>query len=137
MNLRILLLKTEKLSGFLIWGSRLFHSVIVDGKKELLKIFVLTRGILCIFRVVYNKRLVRIKLNRYLGFSFSKTLYKKGKAFYTSVYLVGTPTPSLYRFFSSDVPLIAPVKASHALYWKGSSFSLNGLLKAWSYKTLP
>ena len=129
MNLRILLLKTEKLSGFLIWGSRLFHSVIVDGKKEFLKIFVLTRGILCVFRVVYNKRLV--------GFSFSKTLYKKGKAFYTSVYLVGTPTPILYRFFSSDVPLIAPVKARHALYWKVSSFSLNELLKAWSYKTSP
>ena len=37
MNLRILLLKTKKLSDFLRWGSRLFHSIIPDGKKEFLK----------------------------------------------------------------------------------------------------
>ena len=71
MNLRILVLKTDKFSD-----SRLFHLIMVDGKKEFLKklCFVLTSGILCIFRAEYNERLVGIKLNRYLGFSFSKTL---------------------------------------------------------------
>ena len=46
MNLRILLLKTEKFSGFLRLGSRLFHSIIVDAKKRFLKklCFMLTRG---------------------------------------------------------------------------------------------
>ena len=55
MNLRILLLKTEKFSGFLRLGSRLFHSIIVDAKKRFLKklCFMLTRGILCTFRVEY------------------------------------------------------------------------------------
>ena len=55
MNLRILLLKTEKFSGFLRLGSRLFHSITVDAKKRFLKklCFMLTRGILCTFRVEY------------------------------------------------------------------------------------
>ena len=55
MNLRILLLKTEKFLGFLRLGSRLFHSIIVDGKKRFLKklCFMLTREILCTFRVEY------------------------------------------------------------------------------------
>ena len=76
MNLRILLLKTEKFSGFLRLGSRLFHSIIVDGKKRLLKVvFYINKGdIMYISSRVYFERLVGIKLDRYLGFSFSKTL---------------------------------------------------------------
>ena len=98
-SLRILLLKPEKSSDFLRWGSRLFHSVMVDEKKKFLKklCFVLTRGILYIFRVEYNEHLVEIKLTRYLGFSFSRS-YKKGKAFYTSIDLAVTPIPILDRF---------------------------------------
>ena len=71
MNLRILVLKTDKFSD-----SRLFHLIMVDGKKEFLKklCFVLTRRILCIFRVEYNERLVGIKLNGYFVFSLSKIL---------------------------------------------------------------
>ena len=93
MNLRILLLRTKKSSDFLRWGPSLSHSIMVDGKKEFLKklcfiFFVFYKkflqGILWIFRVEYNEHLVGIKLNRYLGFSFSKTL-QKSKAFYTSV----------------------------------------------------
>ena len=34
MNLRILILKTDKLSAFLGPGSSLFHSMIVDGQNE-------------------------------------------------------------------------------------------------------
>ena len=87
MNLRILLLRTKK-SDFLRWGPSLSHSIMVDGKKEFLKklcfIKSFYKGILWIFRVEYNEHLVGIKLNRYLGFSFSKTL-QKSKAFYTSV----------------------------------------------------
>ena len=37
MNLRILVLKTEKLPDFLKRGSKLFHSVMVDVKTEFLK----------------------------------------------------------------------------------------------------
>ena len=37
MNFRILLLKILMLLDFLICGSRLFHSFIVEGKKEFLK----------------------------------------------------------------------------------------------------
>ena len=74
MKLKILLLKTENFSDFLRQGSKLFHSIMVDRKKEFLKklCFVLRKGMLCIFRVEYNERLVGIKLNRYLGFLFSK-----------------------------------------------------------------
>ena len=63
MNLRSLLLKTRKLSDFLRWRSKLFHSVMVDGKKELLKklSFVFGRGMLRTFRVEYNELLVGIK----------------------------------------------------------------------------
>ena len=37
MNLRILVLKTEKLSDFPRRGSQLFNSITVDRKKEFLK----------------------------------------------------------------------------------------------------
>ena len=37
MNVRILILKSDKLSAFLKPGSNLFHSIIVDGKNEFLK----------------------------------------------------------------------------------------------------
>ena len=48
----------------------------VDGKKRVFEkvVFRVNKGDICIFRVEYNERLVGIKLNRYLGFSFSKTL---------------------------------------------------------------
>ena len=37
MNLRMLVLKSDKLSAFLRPGSNLFHSMIVDGKNGFLK----------------------------------------------------------------------------------------------------
>ena len=76
----------------------------VNGKKELLKLcFVLRRGMLCIFWVEYNKRLVEIKLNRYLGFSFAKIL-KKGKVFYISVISKGLQPQFLTDFFFWRTP---------------------------------
>ena len=55
MNFRILLLKILMLLDFLICGSRLFHSFIVEGKKEFLKksCFVQSWGIFSEFRTQY------------------------------------------------------------------------------------
>ena len=51
---RILFLKILKLLEFLMLWSSLLHSIIVDGKKQLLKklCLVLKKGILCIFLVI-------------------------------------------------------------------------------------
>ena len=67
MNLRILVLKSGKLTAFLRPGSNLFYSMIVDGKNEFLKElwFVLRRGMFSAFLVGYNVRLTGIKLKRY------------------------------------------------------------------------
>ena len=66
MNLRILILKTDKLSAFLRPGSNLFHSMIVDGKNKFFKKlwFVLKRGMFGAFCVGYNVHLAGIKLKR-------------------------------------------------------------------------
>ena len=55
MNFKILLLKILMLLDFLICGSRLFHSFIVEGKKEFLKksCFVRSWGIFSEFREKY------------------------------------------------------------------------------------
>ena len=51
MSLRMLVLKSDKLSAFLRPGSSLFHSIIVDGKNKFLKKlwFVLRRGMFSAF----------------------------------------------------------------------------------------
>ena len=76
MNLRMLVLKSDKLSAFLRPESSLFHSMIVDGKNEFLKKlwFALRRGMFSAFLVGYNVGLTGIKLKRYRGCSFFKTL---------------------------------------------------------------
>ena len=76
MNLRMLVLKSDKLSAFLRPGSSLFHSMIVDGKNEFLKKlwFALRRGIFSAFLVGYNVGLTGIKLKKYQGCSLFKTL---------------------------------------------------------------
>ena len=67
MSLRMLVLKSDKLSAFLRPGSSLFHSIIVDGKNKFLKKlwFVLRRGMFSAFLVGYNVGLTGIKLKRY------------------------------------------------------------------------
>ena len=59
MKLSIFSLKTEILLEFLRLGSKLFHSIIADGKKEFLKkfCFVLIRGILLSVLVAYDVHL--------------------------------------------------------------------------------
>ena len=63
MNLRMFVLKSDKLSAFLRPGSSLFHSTIVDGKNELFKKFrfVLRMGMFNAVLVGYNVGLTRIK----------------------------------------------------------------------------
>ena len=63
MNLRMLVLKSDKLSAFLRPGPSLFHSRIVDGKNEFLKKlwFALRKGIFSAFLVGYNVGLTGIK----------------------------------------------------------------------------
>ena len=76
MNLRILVLKSDKLSAVLRPGSGMFHSIMVDGKNEFLKKlwFALRRRMLSAFLVGYNVGLTGIKLERYWGCSLFKTL---------------------------------------------------------------
>ena len=63
MKLSIFFLKTEILLEFLRLGSKLFHSIITDGKKELLKklYFVLIRGILLSVLVAYVVHFTRMR----------------------------------------------------------------------------
>ena len=76
MKLSIFSLKTEILLEFLRLGSKLFHSIIADGKKEFLKklCFVLIRGILPTVLVACGVLLTRMRLKRYFGCSFLKAL---------------------------------------------------------------
>ena len=65
MNLRVLVLKRDKLSSFLRPGSNLFHSIIVDGNNEYLKnlwfVFRKGGGVFSGFLIDYNVRLTGIK----------------------------------------------------------------------------
>ena len=75
MKLSIFSLKTEILLEFLRLGSKLFHSIIADGKKGVLKklYFVLIRGILLSVLVAYDAHLTGMRRKRYSGCSFLKT----------------------------------------------------------------
>ena len=76
MNLSIFSLKNEVLLQFLRLGSKLFHSVIRDRKKEFLKklCFVLIKGILPRVLVTSGVLLTGMRLKRYFVCLFSKTL---------------------------------------------------------------
>ena len=67
MNLRILVLKTDKLSTFLRPASNLLHSIIADGKSDFLKKLwlILRRGMFSGFLVKYNLPVTGIKLKKY------------------------------------------------------------------------
>ena len=107
-------------------------------KKDFLKklCFVFRSGILCKFWVAYSEHLAGIKQRRYLGFSFS-TILKKRLSFLYQHRSRRDSNPNYWWIFSFDISLLFSVKARHALYWISSSFSLNELLKAWWYRTLP
>ena len=61
-------LKSTSLSEFLILESKLFHSIVVQGKKEYLKLSFLTlkRGILFLCLVIYGCLVVFTNSKRYL-----------------------------------------------------------------------
>ena len=67
MNCKICFLKIKRFLELRWLISNLFHSVIVDGKKELLKklCFVLKKDKLETFLGVHNEYLTGIKLKRY------------------------------------------------------------------------
>ena len=69
INFRILLLKSSKLFEFRRVGSKLFHSMIVEWKKEFLKKFclILKQGMLSTFLVAYACVFSGISLKRYWG----------------------------------------------------------------------
>ena len=76
INLRKLVLKIEQLSCFLRQRFKLCDSIMVNAKKEFLKklCYVFRRGRFYLYRAEYNECLTGIKLIRYLGLPFSKTL---------------------------------------------------------------
>ena len=69
VNFKILFLKGEKVSEFLISKSKLFHSMTVDGIKEFLKklCLPLNRGMLLLFLVLYALLMLGSILKRYSG----------------------------------------------------------------------
>ena len=84
MKLSIFSLKTEILSEFLRLRSKLFYSIIADGKKEFLKklCFVLIREILLTVLVAYGVLLAGMRLKRYFGCSFLKTVKERQNFLY-------------------------------------------------------
>ena len=70
INCKIFFLKRVKLSELLILLSRLFHSITVDGKNDVLKKVSLTlnrRMLSILLLVLYAVLVVGILSNRYLG----------------------------------------------------------------------
>ena len=115
-------------------GSKLFHSITADGKKEFLKklCFVLIRGILPTVLVAYGVLLTRMRLKRYFGCSFLKTLCKRDKVSCTNNEVEGTLGLILGRLFLLTYLRMVHVIAKQALYWMDSIFAWKELLKAWS-----
>ena len=83
----------------------MFYSMIV-AKRVFEKVtFAYRRGILFIFLAVHGVLVTGVILKRFLGCKASKYIESKE-----------IPNLTLDRFFSLDVPLIAPVIAKYALY---------------------
>ena len=97
-------------------GYMLPHSIIVDRKKEFLKklCFVLTRGILFIFLVLYG-----ISYTSY--WNDTKKANLKGKVFWTNREVVVVLILTLDIFLSFEVLLITPVITKYGLYQINSS----------------
>ena len=130
INWRIFFLNVRKRSELGRLGSNLFHSEIVDGKKEFLKKIYLDLkiGRLCIFLVAYGARLLRMLVFKYF--------IERGSFLYQRRSLRDSKPNSWYNF-SFNVPLIALVIVRHALYWTDFNRSWKELLNAWSYEISP
>ena len=85
LKANICFLKIARLSEFLILESKLFHSVIVEGKKEFLKYSCLTleRGMLFLCHVIHASLAVGINSKRYLGDWFLIILKKRQSFLYS------------------------------------------------------
>ena len=70
INFKILFLTAEKVLKFLIFKSKLFHSMTVDGKKRIYKklCLPLKRGILSLVLVLYVLLTLGSILKRYSGY---------------------------------------------------------------------
>ena len=69
INFKILLLKAEKVLEFLVFKSKLFHSMTVEGKKEFIKKLCLSlkRVTLSLVLVLYPLLTLGSILKRYSG----------------------------------------------------------------------
>ena len=79
------------------------------------------------FLVEYKVSLTGIKLKIYWGCSLFKTLWKK-QSFLYQLRTRRDSKPISWYIFSFKEPLMASVKAGHALHWIDSSFSWKELL---------
>ena len=99
MNFNIFLLKIEKLSEFLTFLSRFFHSVTMNGKSEfLIKSIPNELRSLLIFLVLYVLLMVGILLNRNLG-ELALVSLKNSKFSYTIAVAVMIPNLILDKNF--------------------------------------
>ena len=98
INFKIFFLKILRLGAFWISGSSLFHSMMTDGKKVVLKklCLILKWGILFAFLVGYGLSNVGNKLTRYLEIGLSK-FYKGSKVFCTKACVAETPILALQK----------------------------------------
>ena len=117
MKFKSVFLKIFKLSELRIFRFSLFHSITAEGKKEFRKnlCFILNRGILLVFFVLYVPTEVGIILNRCFGHLYLKILKKKHSFLYHLLFSRVSKPSSSYSF-SLDFSLIAPVIANAALY---------------------
>ena len=87
INFKILFLKAEKVLEFLIFKSKLFHSITVDGKKEFIKKLCLPLkwGILSLVLVLYALLMLGIILKWYSA-DWLWIFWKRSRVFYTIVF---------------------------------------------------
>ena len=131
MVLRILFLKTEKLSDFLRGESRVVPFNYGRWKKR-----VLEKVVFCVWRRsnMYISGRVKRTSNRnqaeeIFRIFILQDLRKKAK-FSTPASISKGLQSQFFIGLSFEVSLRAPVKAGHAFYLRDSSFSFNELLKA-------
>ena len=133
VNFKIFILKILRLGVFWNSGSSLFHSMMTDGKKVILKKLCLTLkwGILFAFFVEYGLVNLRIIFKKHFGDWPFKILQNQQIFLYHRL-CCRDSKPSSSKSFSLDVPRIAPVMATAVLYWMLSTFCWKDTLYAWS-----
>ena len=125
-----MLLKITMLLDFLICGSRLFHSFIIEGKEFFKKsCFVQSWGIFSEFRekcLVFGEGTSR---ERYID-DWLLIILNKQQSFLCQHPCWRDSKPNSWYSFSLEVSLAAPVIANVALHWIDSIFWWNEVLYA-------